>query len=93
MKKVFKVSLLIYLLFTIIVNLGCLNGFISFGHGLGDLYYLIFSVVVLFFSIIIFFINKFSSSNNALRNSLGFFLIAISIIILLLKLSVLRGSE
>jgi hypothetical protein len=93
MKKLFKVSLYIYFLFTLIVNLGCLKGFISFGHGLGDLYYVIFSLVILFICLIIFFKSKSNSDNNVFTNSFAFSLIVISILILILKLSILRGPE
>lgn len=93
MKRLFKIALCIYFPFVILINVGCLNSFISFGHGLGDLYYLLFSVVILFSSVIIFFTNKFSSDDNVFRNSFGFFLIVIAAIVLLLKLTILRGAE
>jgi hypothetical protein len=93
MIKLFKILFYLYIFFVIIIVTGCFNGFLSFGHGLGDLYYLIFSVGVLITTVVIFFQKKSIVNQNKLANSFGIFLILITLIILILKLTVLRGPD
>ncbi|AYN03232.1 hypothetical protein EAG11_02890 [Flavobacterium sp. 140616W15] len=71
----------------------CLNGYLSFGNGLGDLYYLVFSAVVFFITLIVYFYGKSMQNRTNSNMIFGIVLIIITMIILILKLTVLRGAE
>ncbi len=82
-----------YSALTALLIVSCLNGYLSFGNGLGDLYYLIFSAVVFFITLIIYFYGKTRTNKTNYDKIFGIVLIIITIIILILKLTVLRGAE
>lgn len=75
MKKLFKISFYSYSLFTIVITIGCFNGYISFGHGLGDLYYLIFIFLILFISTAILFLKESNIKGINSQNVFGLFLV------------------
>ncbi len=93
MRNAFNILLYSYSIFIISIIVSCLNGYLCFGNGLGDLYYLIFGTVVLLIVWIIFFLKNSTSNKTNYGKFFGIFLIGFTIIILTSKLTVLRGSE
>jgi len=93
MKNLLKGLICIYTVFTLIIIFGTLNGTLSFGHGLGDLYYLIFSVLILIIVLFTFLFRRKKLNENLVLTSFTIILILLTIIILLLKLTFLRGPE
>lgn len=92
-KKGFNILFYWYLVLSVLMIYGCLNGYLSFGNGLGDLYYLIFNVIVLLIILIIYFYGmKIPNKTNSAK-VFGMVLIVIIMVILMLKLTVLKGSE
>lgn len=93
MKNLYNGLFCFYLIFSLILVPSCLQGFLSFGHGLGDLYYLMFTSIVLLIAIIIFFLKSPVSDKTDYNKIFGIFLITFTVVILILKLTVLRGPE
>lgn len=93
MKKIFNILFYSYSVLIILIIVSCLNGYLSFGNGLGDLYYLIFSIVVFFIALIILFLKNVVSNKGNYDLIFGIFLMVFTIIILILKLTVLKGAE
>ena len=92
MKKINYIYI-IYLFWLVPVVTLTINGNITFGHGLGDLYYLI---AILFFTIISFFLYVRLKRKKILskKNVYYFFLYNVFVVILFsLKLTIYRGSE
>lgn len=92
-RKGFKILFYCYLVLSVLLIYSCLNGYLSFGNGLGDLYYLIFSAGVLLITVIIYFFGKSTSNKSSTDKVFGIALIIITMIIIILKLTVLKGSE
>lgn len=93
LKKWFNILFYCYLVLSVLMNFSCLNGYLSFGNGLGDLYYLVFSTVVFFITLIVYFYGKSMQNRTNSNMIFGIVLIIITMIILILKLTVLRGAE
>lgn len=93
MRNTYNILFYFYLIFSVILVASCLNGYLSFGNGLGDLYYLIFNTVVLLIAVIIYFLKNPVSGKTNYYKTFGTFLIVFTILILILKLTVLRGPE
>lgn len=93
LKKWFNILFYCYLVLSVLMIFSCLNGYLSFGNGLGDLYYLVFSAVVFFITLIVYFYGKSMQNRTNSNMIFGIVLIIITMIILILKLTVLRGAE
>lgn len=93
MKKTFKIILVLYTIFILVITYKAMNGSITFGHGLGDLYYLFFGISSLVVAFTIFIINRFKSKKNNFPDFFGVLLLIIAIVILTLKMTILRGPE
>jgi hypothetical protein len=93
MKQIIRIVFFIYLLLISTVVFLNLKGDVTFGHGLGDLYFLITIIIVTV--ILLFFFIKMVKSNYVNAIVIYFFLsfLLLIIVLLCLKLTVLRGSE
>ena len=93
MKQINRIVFFIYLLWVLLVMFFNFRGDITFGHGLGDLYYLI----VLFFLTLlaIFFYTRVTKGSY--NNTVVVYLFAIYLLIVIVsfyfKLTILRGAE
>ena len=93
MKQISRIAFLTYLLwFSLIVFLN-LKGEIGFGHGLGDLYYLIFIVflTILFLFFYLRIIRKYLDNKRMIYLFIVF--LFITVVSFSLKLTLLRGPE
>ncbi|SHG98685.1 hypothetical protein SAMN05444372_112124 [Flavobacterium micromati] len=82
MKKMF----LLYIFWYFAVSIGVLTASFTFGHGLGDLFYLIALTLITFVIVIIFF-------RCSIKVNMLFLLITLTIILFTLKLTIFRGPE
>ena len=93
MKKTFKIILVLYAIFIVVLTYKAINGTITFGHELGDLYYLIFGLLSLVVAFIIFLVDRFKSKKSNFDVFFGVFLLITAVLILTLKMTILRGPE
>lgn len=93
MKKFSRIVFLIYLLWVLSVVFLNLRGDIGFGHGLGDLYYLM--TVILFTLLSVVFFLRIAKEKYDSRKLIYLFVFYLLIIIVFycLKLTLLRGAE
>ena len=93
MKQISRISFFIYILWVLLVTFLNLRGNIAFGHGLGDLYYLM-SILFITLIIILFYL-RIIGKKYANRNVIYLFIIYLVMVILFycLKLTLLRGAE
>lgn len=91
MRIIAQIVLIAFVIFVILTVILLFYGKISFGHGLGDLYYLVFFVLwsIVIISIYIYILKK---NNFTLLPLLYGFIITI-IIITIVKLTIFRGPE
>lgn len=92
MIKAIKIIYWLFVLWAAVVVLLDLNANVTFGHGLGDVYYLLFIV----FCVIIISVFNFKLTQNAgiqLANVLLLISILVVVIAVTLKLTIYRGSE
>jgi len=90
MKQISRITFLIYLLWMLFVIFLNLRGDITFGHGLGDLYYLIALIFLTVLSIVFYIRITKRNYTNAYLFVVYLLLIIISFCI---KLTLLRGAE
>lgn len=84
-RKIVKTALLIEIIILILFLLSNLLGFTTYGHGLGDIYYIIsYILIILLIGCIYIFTKKLK---------LTLLLYLILIIAILLKATIYRGSE
>lgn len=93
MKLKLKIIFYSYILFILIVMLLNLNANITFGKGLGDIYYLII-LFVLSVGYSIFYFKSFNKKNEKQKGKILFCSVLLATILLvILKLTILRGAE
>jgi len=92
MNNLIKTTYWIFILWGVLVAVLNLNGNITFGHGLGDVYYLL---LLLFFEILVSIITfKIPKNSNKQTTAILFLLFVLAIIIsFTLKLTIFRGPE
>lgn len=92
MKKLSIISYYTFIICALLIISGVLSGKISFGHGLGDLYYILYLAIALIIITILFIAAKRDSNNSPLS-----FILLLSIIgslaFFFAKLSYFRGTE
>lgn len=93
MKLSFLKKTLLFNVLLIVIILGILKGFITFGFGLGDLYYLGSLILILILNIYLLFTKKKGEQrSDVFKNSYIIFLFLL-MFFLLLRLTYFRGSE
>ena len=93
MKQITRVAFFTYLFWVSLVISLSLKGSIVFGHGLGDLYYLIRLVLLTVVSLVFYvWISKKNFSNKGIIYIFLVYLITI-IVYFCLKLTLFRGAE
>jgi energy-coupling factor transporter transmembrane protein EcfT len=90
MKQINKISYFFFLIFFIMITICTLSGYFTFGHGLGDIFYLILGFIITVLLTIFFIISIRKSKNLSLTFSI---IILLTILLFILKLTVLRGPE
>ena len=91
MKKISKITFYFYVLFVCMVTFFVIKGVFTFGHGLGDLYYLIGLIGFLVIAIVLR-VRYFKKIE--IRVELFFITsIWVVIIFIILKLTIYRGAE
>lgn len=93
MKKISRIIFFIYLLWVLLVVFLNFRGDITFGHGLGDLYYLI--ILIFFTALSVFFYLRIARGGYSSKQTIYLFAIYLLIVIVFycLKLTFLRGAE
>ncbi len=93
MKQISRIAFFSYLLWVSIVVFLNFKGDITFGHGLGDLYYLIFIVSLTILSLI--FYVRINKGNFANKKMIYLFIVYLIVIVVsfCLKLTLFRGAE
>jgi hypothetical protein len=88
-QNIFKFTYIAFLIFSVLIIAGELIGHITFGYGLGDLFYLgMLILAIIFFSILRFFLGKMEGFE------ILFSILMIAVIIFFtLKFTILRGVE
>jgi hypothetical protein len=84
-----NIAFAVYLLFTILVVILNLLGYITFGYGLGDLFYLIFICLL---CVIITTLKLLSAKFDISKMVILFMILAV-LVFVSLKLTLLRGVE
>lgn len=92
MSKGIRIIYWLFILWSVLLAVLNLNANIVFGHGLGDVYYLLF---LLFFVIVISIINfnKIGNTNKQVTATLLLIFMLVIVIAFTLKLTIYRGPE
>lgn len=93
MEKFRRAIILIYTIWVVLIVSLCLSGKITFGHGLGDLYYLAGLVLLTLLFLTIFLRIRKKVVENPMMTYASLFCIVLIIVIFSLKLTFFRGSE
>lgn len=92
MKQISRITFFIYLLWMLLVEFLNFRGYIAFGHGLGDLYYLI-SLIFFSVSAIYFYLQLVKGKYSRGKAILFVIYLLMVIIFYCLRLTYLRGAE
>jgi len=92
MKKLSIISYYTFIICALLIIAGVLSGKISFGHGLGDLLYLVYVAIITIILTLLFITAKRRRDNLALRIILLLSIIG-SLAFFFAKLSYFRGTE
>jgi hypothetical protein len=93
MKNTGRIAFLFYNIWFLLVIFLNLKGDITFGHGLGDLYYLLMLVVLTILSLIFYLKDIKKNTSNTYLFCLFVILLIVVIVSFSLKLTLLRGPE
>jgi hypothetical protein len=90
MKRILNFCNILYLIWTISILILIFNGKVTFGQGLGDLFYLILVIILQIFFGYLFYLNIKGRMNFPLIISL---LLIIIVTLFTLKMTIWRGIE
>jgi len=90
MKRILNLCIVLYLLWTFSILILIFSGKVTFGQGLGDLFYLVLLIIMQIFFGYLFYLNIKGKINFPLVISL---LLIIILILFTLKMTIWRGIE